>query len=262
MILRYGDFRSVIERASGWKYGTKLELEGKGKSKFDAPLVFYDPVDSNRNVASALSMEKFTRFIHACKEYLARPDERFFFPNERKPMAAHEITKLMDDIGMKVVVVRTERPDIIDDNLYPQARKSQEGISALLQHEGFLVQDKSLLIDRTSVFMAYLIESDLLSNGKKHVGPPIWMENSQEFLKRWRIEGLSAPYIEDGRWVTIVPRKKNRAKSVIEDGLATAALGSAFKNLAVEVFDDKECRNEDFWPVLSMLFDKRMPWEI
>lgn len=262
LILRYGDFRSVLERASGWKFGTRLELEGKGKTKFDTPLVFYDPVDNNRNVASALSLDRFSRFVHACKEYLARPDERFFFPNERRPLGSEEISRLLTDLGMKVVVVRAERPDIIDDNLYPQARKTQEGLGSLLQHEGFAVLDKGMFINKNSAFMAYLLETDTLTPGKKHIGPPIWMENAQEFLKRWRTEAVAQPYIEDGRWVALVPRRSTYARSSIEDGIATAAMGSAFKTVEMEVFDHEKAVRKEFEIVLSVMMDKRMPWEV
>jgi tRNA nucleotidyltransferase (CCA-adding enzyme) len=262
LILRYGDFRSVLERASNWKYGIKLELEGKGKTKFDTPLVFYDPVDNNRNVASALSLDRFSIFIHACKEYLARPDERFFFPVVRGPLDSKDISRLLDDLGMNVVTVRAERTEIIDDNLYPQARKTQEGLAALLQHEGFAILDKAMLVDRTYVYMAYLLESDGLSPGKKHLGPPIWMENAQEFLKRWRTEAIAQPYIEDGRWVALVPRRSIHAKSAINDGIVTAAMGSAFKNVKIEVFDHGETTKEGFEAVLSVMLDKRMPWEV
>lgn len=262
LILRYGDFRSVLERASNWKYGTKLELEGKGKTTFETALIFYDPVDNNRNVASALSLEKFSRFVHACKEYLVKPDERYFFPNERKPLASRNILKLLDESGMKVVVVRMERPDIIDDNLYPQARKTQEGLGSLLQHEGFAVQDKALSVDRKSVYMAYLLESDGLTPAKKHIGPPIWLDNAEEFLKRWRSEAIAQPYIEDGRWVALVPRRNRLAKTTIEEGASGAALGSAFKNVKIEVFDHEGTAREGFETVLSAMLDKRMPWDV
>jgi len=41
---------------------------------FDTPLVFIDPVDSNRNVASALVEEKFDLFVEM---YEARENEDF-----------------------------------------------------------------------------------------------------------------------------------------------------------------------------------------
>ena len=88
------------------------------------------------------------------------------------------------------------------------------------------------------------------------------MENAQEFLRRWRTEAIAQPYIEDGRWVAMVPRKRTYAKSAIEDGFMTAALGSAFKNVKIEVFDHQEAVKKGFEPVLSALMDKRMPWDI
>ncbi|OPY33198.1 MAG: CCA-adding enzyme [Methanomassiliicoccales archaeon PtaU1.Bin124] len=262
LILRYGDFRTVIERASKWKYGTKIEIEGKGQMKFDSPLVFYDPVDKNRNVASALSTDKFALFIHACAEYSQCPDERFFFPRKRDVLTQSQIDDIIDSIGMKVLSVEADRPVLIDDNLYPQARKTLDGIATVLEHEGFQVQAKHLHVEKERIQWTLLLENDVLSRGRKHVGPPVWMENSQDFLRRWRAEGLGAPFIEDGRWVVFVERKFTSAKAAVEGSVQSAAMGSAFKNVELRVFDDKESRKGGMESALSGMLDKRQPWEI
>ena len=262
LILRYGDFRSVIERASKWKFGTKLELEGKGQTKFDSPLIFYDPVDNNRNVASALNIDKFCLFVHACNDYLQRPDERFFFPRPRGPLLKAEIIASLDELGMKIITVVTDRPNLIDDNLYPQSRKSQEGIHSILEHEGFIVHQMGMFIDREQVQWSFLVEQDLLSQCKKHIGPPTWMENAQEFLKRWKVEGVGDPFMENGRWVVFVKRRATNAKEAVMEGLATASLGSVFKSQVFKVYDDEESRNGGMEHAISTILDKRMPWEI
>jgi tRNA nucleotidyltransferase (CCA-adding enzyme) len=261
LILKYGDFQNVIVQASTWKFGVKLDVEGKGKNKFDGPMVFYDPVDNNRNVASALSVEKFAFFVHACNEYLKHPDVKFFFPEEKIFLDRDEINDIMRDLGFKLLVVRCERPELIDDNLYPQARKTLEGINSLLGHEGFIILDKVLHVDKIHVSLVFLLEHDELSESRKHIGPPVWMENSQEFLRRWRAEASFPPFIEGGRWVAFVKRRFVTAKEAVEGGLASAALGSLFKNASMKIYDDEEARNDGLEPSLTVLLDKRMPWE-
>ena len=56
LVLKYGSFNNLIKHARKWKHGEKLSLTDNGFPSFDTPLVFIDPVDSERNVASALSV--------------------------------------------------------------------------------------------------------------------------------------------------------------------------------------------------------------
>ncbi|RLF50236.1 MAG: CCA tRNA nucleotidyltransferase, partial [Thermoplasmata archaeon] len=93
LILKYGSFRKLIQQAQHWKPGETLMLTFNDKQHpvFDTPLTFIDPVDSNRNVASALSKEKFELFTKACQEYLKKPSITFFFPNPVKPWSIKEI---------------------------------------------------------------------------------------------------------------------------------------------------------------------------
>ena len=58
LVLCYGSFAAVIEAASLWKPGLKLDLEGRGRVEQADPLVVVDPVDPGRNVAAALTLNR------------------------------------------------------------------------------------------------------------------------------------------------------------------------------------------------------------
>ena len=68
-------------------------LVNENIKEYNTPLTFIDPIDSDRNVASALSIEKFELFIKACKEYIKNPKITFFFPNDIKPWSINKIRK-------------------------------------------------------------------------------------------------------------------------------------------------------------------------
>jgi tRNA nucleotidyltransferase (CCA-adding enzyme) len=57
LIMRFASFKKVLEAASGWTVGQALELPGCEGNEFPEPLTFVDPVDSTRNVASAVAPE-------------------------------------------------------------------------------------------------------------------------------------------------------------------------------------------------------------
>src|SRR5436305_419184 len=80
LILKYASFRGVLDSSLSWRPGTVIVLEGPPARTFPEPLIVVDPVDPNRNVASAVGIEQLATFVHAAREYLASPSERFFFP--------------------------------------------------------------------------------------------------------------------------------------------------------------------------------------
>ncbi|MFA5312557.1 MAG: CCA tRNA nucleotidyltransferase, partial [Methanomassiliicoccales archaeon] len=225
LVLKYGTFSDTITAASGWRNGTKLDLEGRGDGKFQTPLVFIDPVDWSRNVASALSTEKFSLFVYACNEYLKNPRRTFFFPGKRDMLPADTIMERLVELGHGALVAMCPRPDLVDDNLYPQSKKTLDGLTVQLRNEGFAVTESAVYVGKDSVQLAYLIESMTLSDSKKRIGPPITMKNSEEFLARWRGSAVLGPYIEGGRWVAMVRRDTTSAIEALRKGIGIASVG-------------------------------------
>jgi len=82
LIIHYQTFHQLITRAQHWKKGKTISLTNHPICSFDDSLIFIDPVDTERNVASALSDETFHRFITACTSYLHNPLITFFFPKQ------------------------------------------------------------------------------------------------------------------------------------------------------------------------------------
>ena len=143
LIMHYGSFEKTIKKASNWKPGEKLALS-KGKyPDFDTPLSFIDPVDSERNVSSALSKEKFDLFIKACKEYDKNPRITFFFPNKVKPWPLQKINKKIKKQSCQYIGVEINKPNIIDENLYPQIRKAARSIQDAGKRYGFEIYDST-----------------------------------------------------------------------------------------------------------------------
>ncbi len=94
LVLKYGTFRAVLENSLAWRKGELIELDRPPGRAFPEPLVVVDPVDPNRNVASAVSVEQLATFAHAAREYLRAPSERFFFPRPAKAMTIPKLRAL------------------------------------------------------------------------------------------------------------------------------------------------------------------------
>lgn len=262
LTMRYGTFKGVLEAASGWRRGVTLDLGSEKGRRFNDPLVFHDPVDSNRNVASALSAHSFSMFIFAARSYLAGPSERFFFPERRGMLALEDMRSMLERRETGLVVVTVERPCLIDDNLYPQVRRSLDGICALLEAHDFRVIDRAFHVASDIDFVVEL-ESLTLPLGRYHSGPPAWVENSFAFLERWEKEGLSRPFLEHGHWAVIAPRAHTQADDLLWSKMSTAALGSDLREAKVlSITMGPGAISEKNRPALSALLDKRMNWEV
>jgi tRNA nucleotidyltransferase (CCA-adding enzyme) len=261
LILRYGDFNTVLEAASKWRYGQMLHLAEHSKDKIDSPLIFYDPVDPKRNVSSALSIDSFSLFIHACGEYLNREDIRFFFPRAGRPLDMRTIKREFRSRGTRVVVVEFKRPKIIDDDLYPQTRKTLEGLKAMLEANDFVVVDKAFRVGEVVRFVLEL-QSDFLPRCKRHQGPPVWIDNAEEFLAKWNGKGIKRPFIHKGRWIVIAKREYARAAGLVSGQIGSMALGSDFRGKkGLKVIEHDAALKTDYRDILTELIDKRKPWE-
>ena len=263
LILKYGSFEDVMLAAQDWRRGTTLWLEEKkGKNEFDTPLVFYDPVDENRNVASALSEDSFAIFLRACDDYLTLPQESFFFPKAVKIWSVKTIRAELQERGSRLLVFSLNRPEMTEDNLYPQLRRTLDGVRRLLESWSFPVVDGAYSIKEKEVVFAFELLNDELPRMRLHKGPPVWTENAQRFLEKWKEKSYGEVFIENGCWVAKVPRTHRTAKELIEKEIKGAALGSDFRTLSgLKIRNHREALRAELKADLTLLLDKTPPWK-
>jgi tRNA nucleotidyltransferase (CCA-adding enzyme) len=262
LILRYGDFESVLRSGMDWREGLVLALTECGSRRFASPLTFYDPVDGERNVASALSLHNMAVFIRASREYLNHPDSRFFFPEPREEWSRAHIARELRARGTKLIAVRLPRPNLTEDNLYPQVRRTLEGMQSTLESASFVVLDRSFSIKGKMIDLVMELQSDRLPAAMKHMGPPVTSEYSCQFLDKWMDAALVQPFIENGRWVAIVRRPHRTAKELLSKEMHKAALGKEMKGLkGMRVFSHAQLIKSGPRGSITELLDKTAPWE-
>ena len=123
LIIKYGDFLSVLRAAANWRKGEYIDLEGKGRVKERRPLIVVDPVDPERNVAHAVSEESLSLFITAARAFLKESSERFFFPR-RPRLSPSKVKELLDERRSRVVLVATRYEDgFVPDNVWGQLKR-------------------------------------------------------------------------------------------------------------------------------------------
>lgn len=261
LVMRFGDFREVLDAAAGWKVGESLELPEYPGKEFPDPLTFVDPVDPSRNVASAVSVETLLRFVMASREFLANPDVKFFFPKPREVWDSEKLTQVAGDRLGRIVAMSFPRIDLIDDVLYPQLRKSLLSASALLERNDFVVDKTSIHVD-DSMHLLIELESMSLPKERKHRGPPVNSENANDFLAKWRAQGTSEPYVENGRWYVMTRREHERADDLLKSKVNELTLGKDLRKLdGIRVESGESLLADKRYAALTRHFDERMPWE-
>jgi len=262
LIIKYGCFTGVLDAGARWRRRVRLSIEPCPRevfSKFDAPMVFIDPVDSTRNVTAALSLESLATFIHASREASKNMKLEFFFPRAREKPDPVKIREGALSRGTHIFGIRMKRPDIVDDILYPQVKKCLLTIQTAIQREGAEVLRIKHFCKPGWILILIEVDRERLSNVFPHPGPPVWHENAETFLKKWRDQGYH-PFIRGDRWMVIVKRGFTTPEGVAIHALRTLPIGKDLEKIApsgeVIPWDDPSIIDE-----LSEFIDHRMPWE-
>jgi tRNA nucleotidyltransferase (CCA-adding enzyme) len=269
LVLKFGAFRNVVRAGATWKPGTILVLDPiEGNPKFTDPLVFLDPIDVRRNVASAVSAETLAHFSEACRAYLRRESLSFFFPRQLVPLAPDELAVTLRRRKGDFVLLRTRAPPgVLEDHLYDQARKAAASIARLLERHGFEVRRATTEVN-DEVRVLVELPRARISDTVTHVGPPVKSrEHAERFRKTWseHPDARSPVYEEEGRLKVERLREHRRAEQLLRDRLLEYDLG---KHLNVslkegfEVLSGLDVVQDDTVRLLTKHLNRKKPWEV
>lgn len=257
MVLHYGDFQDVLKAVNDWVYGQKVEIVESEKD-FKEPLVFIDPVDPSRNVASAVDEETLALFVYASKSYLLSPSISFFFPGQRKKRSGGELKDFLAHRRTQIILLSFPRPDIIDENLFPQVEKASRKLHEHLELHDFKVIHSGGYV-RDNIFILFDLEQVELPNIKKHTGPPVFHDNARRFELKYGDE----VYIEGSRLMTDKVREHTEVFDLIRHLIEELDLGSdinSFMRSSLDIYlgdEAVDCAAD----VVDEFFYRRFPWK-
>ena len=265
LIIKYKTFQQLVENVQYWNYGKSLMVGERTFPHFETPLTFIDPVDSERNVASALSKDKFELFIIACKEYTKKPSLTFFFPNE---LQLWKLEKIKRVIGTKKFVgVKLPKPEIISENLYPQIRKAVRSIRELCEQNDFTILDATFFIEITYVYIILHPKTRTLSKIVLHAGPPVILKkNAEEFIQKWfdNPRTIKKPFEKNKRLYVEIERDYTKIQDLLEDQIKKLSLGKHIDFVIRKGFmiiDHNDLLTENLRLFWTMYLDTRMTWQ-
>jgi len=262
-IIKFGSFSNVIENCRRFRKGTKLsidKIDERYYSRFTDPLIFIDPVDIKRNVASPVSLDNFLIFTYACERYYETPKLEFFYPKEKK-MSREELDRKIKQRGTRIVAITTGKPNIVADNLFSQLRRAEKCIRNVLEENGFK-PIRSKYFAENDIMLIFELECWEYSNAKKHHGPEYGKGNSESFIKKWKMseKALSKPYIENGIWTVEISREYRTAEELLKRKLPELSLG---KNIVEEVKKKYNIVGIENIPyeILAKFYEGQFRWE-
>lgn len=216
MILEYGSFKETIRNAAeNWSHGHTIDLmDYQTGGNFKDPLVAVDPVDPNRNVAAALTLQKMSEFVVAAVNFQDEPNESYF-QHKSKETDPEILKQLFNERKTRTVLITFKPPKIPADAVYPQIKKTEHSIVRMVESEGFEVFGSGSWTDEINEAVI-LIEFEVweLPDIKKHLGPKIWIrEHQKRFLDKYPDNA----WIEGDRWVVGVKREYTNALTLLSD---------------------------------------------
>lgn len=269
LILYYKSFDNLIKNAKNWKKGIKLALKDGKYPDFDTPLVFIDPVDPDRNVASALSEKKFDLFIKASKDYIKNPSVNFFFPKPIKPWSYEKIKNKIKKQNCRYIGIVFNEPDLIDENLYPQIRKAESSIEKACKEKDFEIYDTQFFVDKKNKKIYIIIKTDKekLQDTKIHQGPPLKLDkNVKKFKQKWKNSkrGIKEPFEKNKRINVEIKREYVDIKKFLKDNLSKLSLGKTLDkivNRKYRIVENKELLNKELLIFWTDYLDEKYSWE-
>ena len=232
LVAHYGSFLRLLKAASRWKHrtiiGSKNAVQRLNNAKKASPLILIDPVQSDRNVAAALSQEKYTLFKKACQRFLARPSRTFFTPR------TITITALKKKGHVSVITAQTISPkrDI-------GGAKALKAFEFLLNHlNEFGITSRHFDYDGKTITFTITTRTATLKPTMKLYGPPFSLTNTNA-LERFKQAHKKAAIIKDTaqrRYAIITKRPHSTLRAHLTALLAATNIRQRLKKPSLRVY--------------------------
>ena len=261
LIMEFGSLRSVLEAASDWYPPVELDPEDHGERSFDDDLVVIDPTDPTRNVAAVLSPDNLARLQHYARAVLAEPRVGAFFSGTPHTLTPSAIERHVARRETAPIALVFAAPDLVEDELYPQLRKSLDGVGDALDRHGFEVL-RCAAFARERAVLLFELEVAERPAVERHEGPPVHARDHAEgFYRKYVDTDAYGPFIQGDRYVVERERDNTSAAGFLDgEAVFSARLGPAIEDALRDGYEVREGEGiatlaEEFGTDLAAYFD-------
>jgi len=198
LILNFKSFENVIKSIAKIQ---ENQIIGKTTQRFETPIVIVDPIDSNRNLAAAISEENIGKFILNSRVFQVNPSKKFFSPKKLKKSKLNLDTILILNFDFKM-----RSPDII----WGQIKRATKSLKTQLEIGGFKVlRSTSHNDEKKEAYLIFLLESPIISKKYQKIGPEFFRENDCRSFVSKNILKSDLMWINDDRKIISLEKRKN-----------------------------------------------------
>jgi tRNA nucleotidyltransferase (CCA-adding enzyme) len=233
LVLHFGSFVKVLEALAKHVLRRVVDIKSYYENRqrelellFPEPLVFVDPVDKARNVASAVQPHRLHMLVASSRAFLTNPNLEFFYPLKVHPLSVEDLRKLATDRGSELLFLTIDGIDAVPDVLWGQLIRTRKALRKQLELNDFEVLRDAVWTEDKAEFIIFIfeLEQNTLPDIKKHLGPPLeFQRECDSFLAKYATnnEVLTGPFLEEGRWMVELRRKNLNAAEFLRAKLAS-----------------------------------------
>jgi tRNA nucleotidyltransferase (CCA-adding enzyme) len=217
LVLKYSSFENILRSAADWQEGQIIavsDYDSDFVKAFNSPLTIIDPVDSRRNLGTAISPQSVAKFILAARRFLEKPSLEFFKEGKKYHHRSASRKKLLLP---NVLVVEFSHEKKSPDIIWGQLKRSINAIAKQLELAHFEVLRSSCVTDETSsAALAFLLESITLPAYTKRKGPEIFRrKDTASFLSNRKSKPLAIWVDSERRIAMLIERKATDARKFV-----------------------------------------------
>lgn len=191
LTIYYKGFLNLAKASLKWKPKTIIDIEkyyknddevlfNLNKSKLTSPLIVIDPVQKDRNASAVMSIEKYDRFIDACRRFLKNQSRESF-----------EIKEINEEIlikkakSNKLILIEAESIPGKEDVSGSKLLKAFEFIKKNTLAKDFKIIDSGWKWDKSKkTLFWFTIKDEKPSEFTEKQGPPLKIQHFVEEFKR------------------------------------------------------------------------------
>ena len=209
LILEFGNFENLIKSISKIK---ENQIIGKTSKTFDTSIVVIDPIDSNRNLAAAISDENIGKFILISRAFKEKAVLEFFKNKKSKVSKKYWNNVLVVKFNFK-----SRSPDII----WGQIKRATSTLSTQLELGGFTVlRSKSHTDQQKEAYLLFFLESTKISQIYAKKGPEFFREDSTHSFISKNLKNAELVWVGNNRKIiSLGKRKHNDAVNFMKEFL-------------------------------------------
>lgn len=199
LILNFSNFENVIKSVGKIQQG---QIIGRTTKVFETLIAIIDPIDSNRNLASAISNENIGKFVLLCRAFESRPALGFFSHKKLKPSKKNWENILVVKFNFKM-----RSPDII----WGQIKRATTSLATQLQLGGFnVLRSKAYSDEHDEACLFFLVESTKIPTSYSKIGPDFFRASDCNSFIAKNIAKTELMWInDDGKIIALEKRRQS-----------------------------------------------------